>query len=115
LNHIGRVNASFITKVAIEDFFRAAEKDLRYRDNRPSGLARILPIQTAILNNACPAFTELTLHQDDDCDLWDDDLGGTLGLTDEQRVDDVVAKVVNGLPGFQKLQLGNWMIVATQR
>jgi hypothetical protein len=30
-----------------------------------------------------------------------------LGMTDEERVDDVVGKVANALPELQKLVLGN--------
>ena len=35
--------------------------------------------------------------------LWDDDLDGAIGLTDEQRVNIEVEKLVRGLPTLQYL------------
>ena len=60
--HIGRENASAITKVIIEGFFQTSEQNERYKYNRPIGFGRILPIHATILKNVCPNLRKLTLH-----------------------------------------------------
>lgn len=113
MRQIGKSNASHITKVVIEGYFKTAKSNSDNDDGRPLGIGRFLPILTTVLQNACPELREITLHQGDssNCDLWDDDLNRQLGLTDEERVDSIVGNVVNALPSLQKLQLGNWIMV----
>ncbi|PVH77441.1 hypothetical protein DL98DRAFT_364239, partial [Cadophora sp. DSE1049] len=108
---IGPENACAITKVIIEGFFRTAEENERCRYQRPIGFGRILPIHATILKNVCPNFRKLTLHQGHNNSLWDDDLDGAMGLTDEERVDRTVGQLVNMLPSLQELQLGNYHFV----
>ncbi|KAH7370181.1 hypothetical protein BKA65DRAFT_544905 [Rhexocercosporidium sp. MPI-PUGE-AT-0058] len=84
---IGRQNASAITSVIVEGFFRTAEESERYNYQRPIGFSRILPIYATILRNACPHHRKITIHQGSNNELGDDDLEGAMGLTDEERVD----------------------------
>jgi hypothetical protein len=105
---IGRANASKITEVKIEGHFKTAENHWQYRENRPIGFACLLSIHTAVFTNVCSDLKELALHQGTNDQLWDDDLDGTSGLTDEQHIGQVVGAVVNGLPTLKKLHLGNY-------
>ncbi|KAE9369956.1 hypothetical protein N431DRAFT_469832 [Stipitochalara longipes BDJ] len=105
---IGRKNASHITSIRIEGFFKTAENHLKYRDNRPITFARILPIHATILAHACRKLTKLAIYQGPNNDLWEDDLEGRFKLSDEDRYDEVIGKVVNKLPGLQSLELANY-------
>ena len=105
LRTIGRTNASYITSITIEGYFKTAENNWRYRDNRPITFARILPIHSTILAHATPNLTKLAIYQGYNDALWEDDLDGQFGLSDEDRYDEVVGNLVNNLPGLQSLDL----------
>ncbi|KAN0102283.1 hypothetical protein V8E51_012793 [Hyaloscypha variabilis] len=113
MRKIGRENASKLTSVKVEGFFRTAENNPRYKSNRPVGLARLLPIYMTILN-VCPNLRKLVVHQGHNNALWDDDLDGAMGLNNEERVNVAVEKLVRGLPTLQSLQLGNYHFVPSE-
>jgi hypothetical protein len=108
LRKIGPKNASFITNVTIQGFFKTAENNSRYRDNRPITFAKILPIHATILQHACPNLKRLAIYQGYNNSLWEDDLEDQLGYTDEQRYEEVIDQVVHTLPGLQVLELANY-------
>ncbi|KUJ10939.1 uncharacterized protein LY89DRAFT_759926 [Mollisia scopiformis] len=106
-NIIGRENASKIRKIVIEGFFKTAEENERYKFERPNGLGQILPIHTTILRNVCIDLQQLTIFLGEDDELWNDDLEKQSGLTDEDRIDKIIAGVVHGLSNLQQLRLEN--------
>ena len=80
-------------------------------DPPPIGFCCILPIHATILKNVCPNLRKLTLHTGYNNSLWDNDVDGEMGLSDEERVDRIARQVVNMLPSLQELQLGNYHFV----
>jgi hypothetical protein len=114
LRTIGRTNASYITNITIEGHFKTAENDWRYRNNRPITFAHILPIHFTILAHATPNFTKLAIYQGYNNALWEDDLDGQLGLSDEERYDEVVRNLVNDIPGLESLHLANYSFKAPE-
>ncbi|PMD14729.1 hypothetical protein NA56DRAFT_557041, partial [Hyaloscypha hepaticicola] len=112
LRKIGPKNASFITNLIIQGFFKTAENNSRYRSNRPITFAKIPPIHATILKHACPNRKKLAIYQGYNNSLWEDDLENQLGLTDEDRYDEVVNQVVHTLPGLQVLELANYDFTA---
>ena len=111
--HISRENASAIHKVIIEGLSRISEQNERYQYNRPLpiGFCCILPIHATILKNVFTNLRKLTLHTGYNNSLWDNDVDGEMGLSDEERVDRIARQVVNMLPSLQELQLGNYHFV----
>jgi hypothetical protein len=63
---------------------------------------------TTILKFACSNLTKLSLYQGRNNALWEDDLEGELGMTDEERYDEIVEKIMDSLPNFQEPQLANF-------
>ena len=115
MRKIGRANASKLTSVKIEGFFRTAEINPIYKFNRPIGLSRLLPIYATILHHVCPNLRKLVLHQGHNNGLWDDDLDGVLGFSsNEERVNAIVEKLVTDLPTLQSLQLGSYHFVPSE-
>jgi hypothetical protein len=110
LRTIGRVNAAYITDITIQGFFKTAKDVKGERTNRPISFARILPIHAAILKHACPNLERLALSKGKTGNnaLWAEDLNNRLGLSDEQRCDAVVEKLVNALPFLKELTLDNY-------
>jgi hypothetical protein len=108
LRTIGRTNSSYITDITIEGYFKTSEHDWRFRNNRPITFAHILPIHSTMLKHATPSLTKLAIYQGYNNALWEDDLEGQLGMSDEERYDDVIGKVVNALPGLRSLDLANY-------
>ncbi|KUJ10922.1 uncharacterized protein LY89DRAFT_759898 [Mollisia scopiformis] len=105
---IGRNNASMLTSVKLEGYMRTAETNPQYQTERPISFARILPIHATILRNICPNLRKLTIHQGANDELWEDDVDGALGLSNEERVDIAIEGVVNALPHLQELELGSY-------
>jgi len=117
LHRIRRVNASFIASVKIDGYMKTGlSNDPEY--NPPLSLARILPVMTTVLKNACPSLRSLTLHMQDNergrggwkniSLAWDDGFKPSDEMTDEQHIDDVVKKVVEALPTIGTLNLGGY-------
>ena len=114
-HRIGHANASLLTKVKIEGRMKTVYNTLpnELLDNEPIGFGRILDILTIVLKNVCPNLRELTLHMEDriqntnskDRMRWDNDPYDRLRKSDEQRIDEVVGKVVNTLDSLKALAL----------
>jgi hypothetical protein len=128
LNEAGRKNASLITGVKIQRYFKRAPR-YYMGDDRPLGLARVLPTYQTILKEVCPSLRSVVLDTMPGNSLhmapveyhirqirqWDvngltlnDDAPGTSQLSDENKIDLAVNKLVTGLPQLRKLQLGDY-------
>ncbi|CZR54620.1 uncharacterized protein PAC_04504 [Phialocephala subalpina] len=115
---IGRMNTSLLTKIQIEGCMKTLHKpdpddelDNVTVHVKGLGFGRMLPFFTTILKNTCPHLRVLTLHMEDDKwnmiqYLWDDDQYGNTGKTDDERIDEVVEKVVSSLESLEVLNLG---------
>lgn len=112
---IGRVNASLMTKVVLEGSLKAAHRE--YYDgsiwNTRIGFATVLDVRTTVLKFVCPNLREITLHMSDKGDslqcsntLWDDDVQNEASMSNDQKVDYVVGKVVTNLKLMRVLKLG---------
>lgn len=104
-NEIGPDNTSKIRSVQIKGFFKTADEDEEFKYNRPIGMAQTLPIYTTILNHVCKGLQRFSIFYDKCGALWDDDVEEELDLADEERLDEIVGKVVDALPSLQKLNL----------
>jgi hypothetical protein len=109
---IGQRNAGYIKSLTIQGFFKTVEKHGRFRSSCPITFAKNLPIHAAIIQHALPNLTKLAIYQGNNGELWEDDLENQLGMTDEERYDEVIGKVVNVLPGLQELQHANYKFKA---
>lgn len=109
LLQIGLRNAVLITKIVIEGIFKTAENIPGKMHQSPPSFKHLLPVYTNTMNYVCPNITELTLHQKEGVQLWDDDLDNKFGKSDNQRIEEVMEKVVKGLPYLQVLHLGNYL------
>jgi hypothetical protein len=124
---VGRQNISRMKRVKIEGHlkiggFRSIEGE------SPIGLARLLPIYVVVLRDVCKDLRSLTLHMGHGenslymgngrySSYWqsgtglqveEDDVQGEEGKSDEEKIDNAVRKVAEGLPGLQHLQLGDY-------
>jgi hypothetical protein len=52
------------------------------------------------LKEVCKDLAKLTLHQKPGDTLLDNDLDQQSGKADQQKIDDAISKVVEGLKGF---------------
>ena len=57
----------------------------------------------------------MTLHQGHNDQLWDDNLEEESGVSDEEKIDIAVGKVVNALPGLKSLQFGKYFFVPNEQ
>jgi len=121
MGKIGRHNASFITNVKIDGFMKTSYRPFpripmaELPSHLPLGFARILPILTTVLENCCPRLRKLTLHMEDQIyprpgmqALWDDAPYNKIGGFDEERIDQIVSKVIEQLTSLKELQLGGY-------
>jgi hypothetical protein len=72
---------------------------LKDKFGRPIGFARLLPVYVTILK-VCKDLAKLTLHQKPGDTLLDNDLDQRSGKADQQKIDDAISKVFEGLKGF---------------
>ncbi len=114
-HRIGRANTSMLTKSKIEGCMKTVwnmDPD-EPQPGAPLGFARILNILIPIIRSVCPNIRELTLQMEDKVKnrdfkqamLWDDDPYNNAGKSDEERIDEVVEKVVNSLDSLRLLRL----------
>ncbi|KAE8445534.1 hypothetical protein EG329_013297 [Mollisiaceae sp. DMI_Dod_QoI] len=100
---IGRKNASLITSVMLLGRFRRI-------NNEYIGWARILPIESTILKNVCHHLKKLTIQQvEGKLQEWEWLPPDRSGITDEERVDQAIGKLVENLPSLEELQLGQYL------
>ncbi|KAI9647629.1 hypothetical protein NHQ30_004014 [Ciborinia camelliae] len=102
LAYIGRRNALLLRDIKLDGMFKSKIMSI----NSFLGFGSILPIYTLILREICPSLSKLTLHQCNKLDCWTDDLEKPDGMSDEDMMDSIIAKVVLGLPHLQEVQLG---------
>ncbi|KAH6669522.1 hypothetical protein B0J14DRAFT_121518 [Halenospora varia] len=117
---IGKENAARIKKVKIQGLLKTI---LGSGDLRPLGFCRLVPLQAKILGSICGNFRELILdlsYSDrvllmGDLDVprwqefhWDDDAKSTTGMSDEEKIDVAVRKIVACIPTLRRLQLGEY-------
>jgi hypothetical protein len=94
-------------------------------DRYPAGLGRILPLYTTILNHACKNLRSVTLHMGYDKECLNmgrqsaslqyvrfpltgsDDARAGRSKTDEEKLDQIVGRVIKSLPALQYLQPGD--------
>lgn len=116
LHKIGPENASKVLRITIEGDFTPLRPFGLPNPTNPSpgiGFAGILSMHTLVLNIVCPNLRSLTLHMAGGTStkrahLWGYDVDQGSGKTNEQKLDETVGKVVEGLPNLQHLQLGNY-------
>jgi hypothetical protein len=74
------------------------------------GFLELLPIYTTILNHACPNLKKLTLHLGTEGQYVNFRFDGDTAKTDEELIGDVMKTLVEGLPGLQRLVLGDYEV-----
>ncbi|CZR55418.1 uncharacterized protein PAC_05305 [Phialocephala subalpina] len=122
---IGSQNFSLINNIKIKGRMKTLKLHigsyLGYCNDGNIGFARTLPYCTHFLNYVCRDLRKLTLHVEykDDWDSntnthWDNDIHNRLGLSDKQRVDNMIGKVVAALPKLKELRLGEYKIGTKQ-
>lgn len=104
LHQIGRKNASYIRAVKFEGFFKTVEAG-QAPEKCPIGLSQLLPIYTTILNKVCPNLRFLTIFQGLNAESWNITTKYDVGMSDEDRMDLAIMKVVRGLPQLRILHL----------
>lgn len=118
---IGKVNAARLRKVEIQGLFKKYSENPD--DKRPLGLARLLPLYTKIFSRACCSIRTITIDMTNDDDVlymdgglrpgagtveveYFDHFPGTESMTEEEKIDVAIRKLVEGLPNLEHLQLG---------
>lgn len=126
-HRIGRVNTSLLTKILIEgemktvwdSFLSADEPEPKLdRYSYRIGFSRMLDILTTVLKEVCPNLRELTLimryyenpRQISPGNLWDEDPCNKANKTDDERIDEVVEKVLTRLDSVKDLKLGPYPV-----
>lgn len=103
--YIGRKNTSFLRNLTFNGYFKTRS----YTFGGGYGFVTTLPVYTLIVGGIRPNPRNLTLHQPgftiQDYN-WTKDLKVVAGMSDEDMIEGIVAKVVLGLPSLQELQLG---------
>jgi len=101
---IGRGNARLIKKVKFEGKFLTAKEGKNTMHAQPIGFARLLHIYTVILRNVCKDLTTVTLHRKGtEGSRWEDDLYRNSGKSDDEKIDEAVWRLINGLPQITTL------------
>lgn len=128
-HRIGRFNTSLLTKIQIEGEMKTVWDSILLADEpEPAlptysyriGFSRILDILTTVLKEVCPNLRELTLvmryyesladHQGPPGDLGDEDPFNKANKSDEERIDEVVEKLVTKLVSVRDLKLGPYAV-----
>ncbi|KUJ11477.1 uncharacterized protein LY89DRAFT_758142 [Mollisia scopiformis] len=114
-HRIGPVNTLLLTKIKVEGQMKTLYNHLpeESESDRSLGFARFLPILTTVLKEACPNLRELTLYIEDkkfhfdykESRLWDNDPYNKSRKSDEDRIDEVVERVVTTLDSLPSLNL----------
>lgn len=112
---IGRTSASHLTHVKIEGFFKTAAGPKTLVNHNLLRLQSILPTQTTVLKDVCTNLKELTIHRGLDKKFWDNDTDSTSGRTYDERINDIIEKVVVGLPKLQQLYLSNYLFAPPEQ
>lgn len=106
LGRIGTKNASYIASVKIEGIFKTVERRPKQLGPAPIGFSGLLThVYPTVLSRACPNLTNLTLHQGIGANFWYDDPKGHSGKTDDEKIHEVVAGLVDALKALETLHL----------
>jgi hypothetical protein len=107
-----------LRSVKLEGTFKTANSGFEDADRRLLGFASFLSIYTLILGKVCVNMRKLTLNIEKgkdfskisarDCPCWDNGLWDVSGRSDLEKIDEIVGKVVRGLPNLRELRLGEY-------
>ncbi|KAG4436479.1 hypothetical protein IFR05_008020 [Cadophora sp. M221] len=98
------LNASFIKDVRVEGFMETVEEGLDPQEC-PVALLNILPVYTNIFKNCCPQLQHVAIFQGSSAGYLSAYPAGTGRKTEEQRMDEVIPKIVKYLPELKVLEL----------
>lgn len=126
MHRVGRQNAAYIKCIKLEGPMKTVHLHQGLiPEVLDPGLALTLPVYTAFLRHVCLELREITLQIETRA-AWDgnephfdmtqraDDPDNTQGLMDQQRVDEIVGRLVTGLPSLRKLRLGEYALGTVQ-
>lgn len=113
---IGPRNSSFLRDIKILGRFKTAVDPNRVlKFHAPSHtLEELLPVYTDIIGEVCTNIQKLTIHELLQVSHHPRFWKPTLDMSDEDRIDGIVKRVVEGLPKLQELQLGDYVTVPHQ-
>ncbi|KAH6702995.1 hypothetical protein BKA61DRAFT_740540 [Leptodontidium sp. MPI-SDFR-AT-0119] len=91
---IGRHNAARLKSVVFSGAFEVASS----YSSGWMGFAQLLSVYTVVMSNVCPNLNRITLHKQLGGLIWKIEQPEDEGKTKDERVSEVVEKLVNGLP-----------------
>lgn len=100
---IGRHNAARLKSVVFSGAFEVASS----YSSGWMGFAQLLSVYTVVMSNVCPNLNRITLHKQLGGLIWKIEQPEDEGKTKDERVSEVVEKLVNGLPQLKELHLGS--------